>query len=205
VRFFVQFAQGFSYNAAGGRLAEPTSDDGNLFEPRMPEVDVRPDIEKIFDQARKAAAGENTQGQASSRQVALVTPGRMLMLQPCPPAGSMPASVVGHVEKLAPSKVKRKIAVIGYTELKAVTTNLGKAIPFFGLLSGMAYVGHSVWIFEGHPSAMAAGCKDADVLIVDGDMVPHLAPDWKVVAAGVKPTIQIYVHDRATHSLRRAT
>lgn len=184
-------------------MSGQVSDDGKLFEPRMPEVDVRPDLEKIFDQARKAADEENTQGRLPSRQVVLVTPGRMLMLQPCPAAGSMPASVVSHVEKLASPKVKRKIAVIGYTELKAVTTNLARAIPFFGLLSGMAYVGHSVWIFEGHASALTAGCKDADVLIVDGAMVPHLAADWKAVASSVKPAIQIYLHDRATHSLRR--
>lgn len=182
---------------------EHPSGEGNLFEPRMPEVDVRPDIEKVFDEARKAAAADHTQGRVVSRQVVLVTPGRMLMMQPCPPAGSMPAAAVRQIEKLAPPKVKRKIAVIGYTELRALTTDLGKTVPFFGLLSGLAYIGHSVWVFEGHSSAIAAGCKEADLLIVDGAMVPHLAEDWKAAATAAKPGIQIYLHDRATHSLRR--
>ena len=72
--------------------------------------------------------------------------------------------------------------------------------PFLGLLLGLAYIGHSVWIFEGHPSALAAGCRNADVLIVDGDMVPHLQEDWTAVASSVMRHREIYVHDRASSS-----
>src|ERR1700737_3037527 len=99
-------------------MANNESEDGDIFTPRMPEIDERRDIEKVFQEARKAAAGD--------RQVVLVTPGRMLMLQPCPPAGSMPAQVVSQIEKLISPKIKRKIAAIGYTEFKAATTNLAK-------------------------------------------------------------------------------
>jgi hypothetical protein len=173
---------------------EPGNDD--IFTPRMPEVDEHRDMEKVFQAALKAASGV--------RQVVLVTPGRMLMLKPCPPAGSMPANVVSQIEKLISPKVKRKIAVIAYTELKALTTNLAKAIPFFGMLSGVAYIGHAVWVFEGHSSALTAGCKDADLVIVDGEMVPHLAPDWRSFARTGAPGRQIYIHDRATHGLRKA-
>src|SRR5579863_8655832 len=127
----------------------------DLFAPRMPEVDQPAHIDRVFDQARKSAdavRGPND----PSRQVVLVTPGRMLMLQPCPPPGTMPVTVVAQIERLVSPKVKRKIAVIAYTELKAITTGLAKAIPFFGMLVGMAYIGHCVWIFEGHASALAA-------------------------------------------------
>jgi hypothetical protein len=184
-------------------MAEQQSGQGDLFEPRMPEVDTPPNIENVFAEARKAALGESA-SERDPRQVVVVTPGRMLMLQPCPPPGSMPKAAVSQIERLASPKVKRKIAVIGYTELRAVTSDVGKAIPFFGLLSGMAYIGHSVWVFEGHPSALAAGCKEADLLIVDSAMVPHLASDWRQVASAQKPAPQIYLHDRATHALRRA-
>jgi hypothetical protein len=184
-------------------MADQPSGDGNIFEPRMPEVDVRPGIDRVFDQARKSAASESAPESAGCRQVVLVTPGRMLMLQPCPSPDSMPKEVVTQIEKLVSPKVKRRIAVIGYTELSAIKTGLAKAIPFFGMLVGMAYIGHSVWIFEGHSSALAAGCKDADVLIVDSAMVPHLAPDWQSVASSSAPSIQIYVHDRATHGLKK--
>ena len=77
-----------------------------------------------------------------------------------------------------PSSVKRNIAVIANTELQAVTKEISKAIPFVGMLMGFAYIGHAVWIFEGHPDALEAGCRDADVLIVDGGMAPFLSKDW---------------------------
>jgi hypothetical protein len=174
----------------------------DLFEPQMPEVDQPSQINRVFDQARKSAAAEHGEGDPS-RRVVLVTPGRMLMLQPCPPPGSMPANMVTQIERLVSPKVKRKIAVIAYTELKAITAGLQKAIPFFGMLVGMAYIGHSVWIFEGHPSALAAGCKEADVLIVDSGMVPHLPSDWQTLASREAPKLEIYIHDRIDHSVRK--
>ena len=177
----------------------------DLFDPRMPEVDQPKDIHRVFDQARTSAAAEHGAGKDHSRQVVLVTPGRMLMLQPCPAPGSMPQNMVTQIERLVSPKVKRKIAVIAYTELPAITKGLSQAIPFFGMLVGMAYIGHSVWIFEGHATALAAGCKEADVLIVDSGMVPHLAADWRTLAASEAPAIQIYVHDRANHSLRKVS
>jgi len=175
------------------------SEPPDLFQPRMPDVDQPRDINRVFDQARKSAVGD----QDPSRKVVLVTPGRMLMLQPCPSPGSMPQNVVSQIERLVSPKVKRKIAVIAYTELPAITKGLSQAIPFFGMLVGMAYIGHSVWIFEGHATALAAGCKEADVLIVDSGMVPHLTADWPALAATGAPKIEIYVHDRTNHSLRK--
>jgi hypothetical protein len=175
----------------------------DLFEPRMPEVDQPLDIHRVFDQARKSAAGEHAPGKDPSRQVVLVTPGRMLMLQPCPLPGAMPQNVVSQIERLVSPTVKRKIAVIAYTELQALTKGLAQAIPFFGMLVGMAYIGHSVWIFEGHSTALAAGCKEADVLIVDSGMLPHLSSDWKTSASSQAPKLEIYVHDRTNHSLRK--
>jgi len=175
------------------------------FEPHMPEVDILPNLEEVFDRARKAAAGEGEQAGASERHVIVVTPGRMMMLQPCPPPGSMPKKQVSAIEQMIPPATKRNIAAIGYTRLDALTTDISKAIPFFGFLLGFAYIGHSVWVFEGHESALAAGCREADVLIVDGGMVPHLREDWAAVASSVMRHAEIYIHDRATYSLRRLT
>lgn len=175
------------------------SEPPDLFQPRMPDVDQPRDINRVFDQARKSAVGD----QDPSRKVVLVTPGRMLMLQPCPSPGSMPQNVVSQIERLVSPKIKRKIAVIAYTELPAITKGLSQAIPFFGMLVGMAYIGHSVWIFEGHASALAAGCKGADLLIADGAMVPHLPSDWQKLASSETPALEIFVHDRAKHTLRK--
>ena len=179
----------------------------DLFQPHMPEVDVNlPEvIEAVFNTARKTASGEAKLPGAgdADRYLVLVTPGRMLMQVPCPPAGSLPPSQVAPMERMLPPEVKRNIAVIAYTEIKAVQADLAKTIPFAGLLMGFAYIGHAVWIFEGHSSALAAGCRDADLLLVDGGMLPYLPEGWPGVAAGVMRHREIYMHERASFQLKR--
>jgi hypothetical protein len=176
------------------------------FVPKMPQVEELPNSEEIFEKARKAARSEESPPSGGSgRHVILVTPSRLLMFVACPAAGSMPRSQVASIEEMISSKVKRNIAVIAYTQLEALMADKSKVIPFLGLLMGFAYIGHSVWVFEGHASALAAGCRGADVLIVDGGMIPHLAEDWAATASGVMRNKGIYVHDRSTYSLRKLT
>src|SRR5438046_1372313 len=177
--------------------------DPELFTPRMPEVDFPLKLDDIFDKARKAAATVITPTKDESRHVVVVTPGRMVMLHPCPAPGTMNLQAVESVEKLMPSKNQRNVAVIAYTELKALRADVVKTIPFYGLLTGLAYIGHAVWVFEGHSSALAAGCREAELLIADCDMVPFLAGDWMRTASSVMRRALIFAHDRATFSLRR--
>jgi hypothetical protein len=171
----------------------------------MPEVDVLPDIAEVFDKARRSALGElkSPRTDPDRRHVIIVTPGRLLMFTPCPPRGSMPKDQVENMEKLLPSTARRNVAAIACTELHDLQTNLAKAIPFFGILLGLAYIGHAVWVFEGHPSALAAGVSGSNVLIVDGGMLPFLQPDWMVVVSGAMKFPSIYVHDRATYRLAK--
>jgi len=180
-------------------------DDASSGDVRMPEVDEVPDIEDVFAKARAAASGEQLPLGRSGRHVIVVTPGRMLMFQPCPPEGSMPEQQVEPIRRMISPQVKRRIAAIAYTELSAIQKDISRTIPFFGILIGFAYIGHAVWVFEGHSSALTAGCRDADVLIVDGAMLTHLQQDWAMTAASVMKRPEIYAHDRATYSLRKVT
>ena len=124
------------------------SEAARLFAPRMPEVDLLPDMEAVFDKARAAAAGEGEMAPpGAGRHVVIVTPGRMLMFQPCPPAGSMPPAQVASIEKMVSPAVQRNIAAIAFTELKALQSDPAQAIPFLGFLLGFAYIGHAVWVF----------------------------------------------------------
>jgi hypothetical protein len=173
---------------------------------RLPEVDERDDVGAVFDTARRAASGDGEQPAATpGRHVIIVTPGRMLKFQPCPPPGSMAAAQVASIEQMISSKVKRNIAAIAFTELGAITKNADKAIPFLGILLGFAYIGHAVWVFEGHPLALSAGCREADMLVVDQAMVPYLQSDWAAVAAKAMRHPEIYVHDRETYSLKKVS
>ena len=73
---------------------------------RMPEVDELPNIEEVFAKARKAAAGEGEQPPRSPGQhVIVVTPGRMLMFQPCPPPGSMPHGQVASIQQMISPRI----------------------------------------------------------------------------------------------------
>jgi hypothetical protein len=178
--------------------------DDTVFEPRMPEVDEPATLAATFDRARSTAAnGGAIPGDLQQRCLVIVTPGRLLMLQPCPRVGSMPEQQVAGIKKLLPPVPQRNVAVISYTELVALQTDVAKAIPFVGMLLGLAYIGHAVWVFEGHLSALTHGCRHADLLLVDSGMLPHLQPEWQAVASGAMRRPEIYVHDRATFRLSR--
>ncbi len=149
----------------------------------MPEVDTPPDIEDRFKKAwHLASEGPElaalTAAPAGQRHIIIVTPGRGMMVQPCPRPGSMEGSAVQAIEKIAPPHKPSNIAVIAFTQLDALMKNIPRAIPFLGYVMGLSYIGHNVIVFEGHPSAIKAACRDADMVIVDEAMVPHLQSDW---------------------------
>jgi hypothetical protein len=157
------------------------------FDPRMPLVAAVDDLAARFEQARRVTRGQETllpehPDAPGQRYVALLTPGRMLMRQACPPPGTLPEALRAQVETIAPAKPTLNISVIALNEIPPLLADIERAIPFFGLLLGLAYLGHNVTVFEGHPSALSVGCADADLILVDGGMVPHLQRDWLYTA-----------------------
>lgn len=156
-----------------------------FFAPHMPEVDIRPDIETIFARAR-AAADELVEDEAGlyHRQMIVVTPGRLLVGKACPLPAEIPGDELERFKELVPPKPQLHIATITYTYLEALKKDMAKAIPFIGYLLGFGMLGHVVWVFEGHPSALAAGCRDADLLLVDSGMLSELGTNWREVAMG---------------------
>ena len=63
----------------------------DIFKPAMPEVDVRPNLNAIFNRARAAASQSGTGADdAATRQMIIVTPGRLLVAKDCPPARDIP-------------------------------------------------------------------------------------------------------------------
>lgn len=157
----------------------------DLFKPRMPRVDVRPDIETIFARAR-AAADKSIEDESGlyHRQIIIITPGRLLAAKECPLPAEIPADEIERLKGLVLPKPVQNIAVIAYTYMEALKEDMGKAIPFLGYLLGFGMLGHALWIFEGHPSALTAGCREADMLLVDGGMLPALEqnPAWRETA-----------------------
>jgi len=147
----------------------------DFFTPHMPEVDLRPGIAGIFARARAAAAETHTgEDGVPHRQVILVTPGRLLIAKGCPAVENIPPKFLASLKKLVPSETGIQIAVIAYTYLDALKADLRRAVPFFDVLLGFAALGHTVCVFEGHSSALTAGCTDADLLLVDSAMLLFL-------------------------------
>jgi hypothetical protein len=151
---------------------------------------------------------------AQKRVVIVVQSDGSMLAFPCPQANSMAAENVAQVESLVSSAVVRNISAIAHTALvtgqrkplaiagEKTFAAAGQAIPFFGLLIGLAYIGHKVRVFDGSTPPLKSGCKDADVLIVDSAVRGKLSEDWLAVACAAMRNANIFVHDRATYSLR---
>jgi hypothetical protein len=161
----------------------------------------------IFSNARTMAAQQE-------RQIVVVRPDLTILRLGCPPPNSMPADAVAQIEAIVPGNSRHNIAVIapvgsipgsagrlaepGSREWLAA----GKSIPFFGILNGLAYIGHTVWVFEGRDSEIEDGCRDAHILIVDSVRAESI-PQASLHRAklGMRGT-NILIHDRATFQLR---
>ena len=154
-------------------------------------------VERCFERARAQAA--------SGKLVVVRSGGLPLLLLPALSAASVNPDMVTEIEKLMPSTVKRSVAVIADTTwatvVKPTLQAAGRSIPFWGLLMGFACIGHSVWVFDGSASLVSAGCRGADVLIVDSASLTALPSDWRIEAAKVMRCLQILVHDRASYRL----
>ena len=166
----------------------------------MPEVEEPSDLDDIFARARRAAAGDRRTA------LVIVRPDRKHMVMPAMSETPALKHAVLALRRLVPSDVKRSIAVIANTVFPGAgepgVNEVNRSIPFVGMLMGLTYIGHAVWVFEGHSTALRAGCRDADVLIVDSAMLPLLSDGWQETASAVMRSPNILVHDRETFQLR---
>ena len=155
-------------------------------------------VEDWFERARTQAAQGNL--------VVVREDGECLVLPALTPDAVRP-EMVAAVERMLPSTTKRNVAVIGDTAWASSASpslqSANLAVPFFGLLMGFGCIGHSVWIFSAAASLLSAGCRGADVLIVDSASVASLPADWQVEAKKVMRHAQILIHDRATYKLQK--
>jgi len=172
----------------------------DLFTPKMPDVDVRPNLDAIFGRAR-AAAGELELDQIgrAHHQIVIITPGRLLISKTCPLLENIPVELTAILSELVPPEPTVDIAVIAYTYLEALQADMRRAIPFIDFLLGFGAVGHRVWVFEGHNTAITAGCSQADLLLVDEKMAQILDgqnKDWRTQAQAVMrgETIKLVAH-----------
>jgi hypothetical protein len=170
--------------------------------PRMPEVSIRSDIQEVFARLRQSAGAAGAEG-----GLAILKPDRTQLLMPRLESEATLETMAKNMDRMIPGAVKRNIAVIAYTHFDCPAgaapglAEVSNAIPFLGILVGLSYIGHAVWVFEGHASALAAGCRDADVLILDSAMRGFLPPAWDSDAAAAMRNANILIYDRVSLQL----
>jgi hypothetical protein len=148
---------------------------------------------------------------AGGRYVGLVRPDRTYLLIAPPRKDSMPQQMIQMMEKLVPAQPQRDLGAIAdtYFTWKAgrgipTLAETAQEIPFFGMLLGLACIGHSVCVFPGTGDSLTPGCKGTDLLIVDEAQIPVLADDWKMEAALAMRNQNILIHERSSFKLTRA-
>jgi hypothetical protein len=166
------------------------------------------DWEELFGAVRALAAAPGL------RHVIVVRQNQSLLCMACPERNTVRPEFVAQVERIVPSEAKRNIAVIASTQPKLEATDvdaipgtvdviaMGRVIPFFGMLIGLASIGHSVWIFEGQPAALEAGSRDADLLIIDSAVGARLTTKSLDQMVPVMRNANVLIHDRKTGQLR---
>src|SRR5262249_27234646 len=118
-----------------------------------------------------------------------------------PPQEAVSREWVESIRAIVPEEQPQNITSIAYTDVVSRgafdASKVNDLIPFTGYLLGMAFLGHNVVVFEGHPSALVAGCQGADLLIVDDAMADLLQDDWVSVAARAmrRPRILVFRRD----------
>jgi hypothetical protein len=168
----------------------------------MPDVNFAGDFRAVMAKARRISTGnlQTAREGAGGRAVAIVTPGRLVAPVPAPPANSVSPEMLAGVRGIVREHPKQDIVVIAYNDLvlqKAFSASAANAlIPFLGYLMGMVFDGHTAVVFEGHPSALAAGCEGATLVLVDESMIRHLQPDWIPVVLKSMRFPQILVFGR---------
>ena len=181
----------------------------DVFQPHRMGVELFEDMDEYFDRARRVSAGEEPKFEQvpagrvemGKTGIAIITPGRLIMFDPCPLPDSVPEDRVEPIRQIMPADPKLKISAIANTRLEALVKDIDRAIPFRGLLNGSAYLGHNVIVFEGHPSAFESGVRGSDALVVDSAMKPFLQRDWVEVARRVmNQGGRIIVCDRETEN-----
>lgn len=141
---------------------------------------VKPLADGLVQQARDLAFDP------VNRRLVMITPDRRIKTSaPLPGRETLPRPFQLHLESIAPSTEQWLIVAIGMTDFPAMKSDPYRCIPFLGTLEGFVQIGHAVILFEGHTSAFSSICENADLLLIDHEMIPYLQPDWIGVLSSV--------------------
>jgi hypothetical protein len=171
----------------------------NMTPPSMPTISPKRDIKRCFENARRLSAGAH-----GVRWVVIIAADGTLINVPVAPEEEADRTLLRDARMiLAPSGetvTGLTITAINCTTgIQRVARSFHKTLPLIPNLSylvGAASLGNNVVVFEGNADDFAAGCADADVLLLDGRMLPLLRPDWADLALKTLRQPRIYMFGR---------
>jgi hypothetical protein len=183
------------------KICEGSMPPSDVFQPHMPSVHLLADMDSFFAKVRTNLAAGFPQA-TGQRSFAIITPTRDVIGHTCSAPEKMPPDVILSTSQLLPPCPPATISVVSHTVRSQTTEDMSRCIPFLGYLGAFASIGHSVVVFEGHPSAFESGIRNTDVLLVDSGMLPFIQKDWLEVARKImRPHSKIFLHDRETYNL----
>jgi hypothetical protein len=156
-------------------------------------------MDEYFAIVRRTAAGRE-----EGEGLVIVKPDRSLMVLLQMAESPQLKGMAAKVARIVPADKPRNIAVITQTVFQkgpqgqTGLAEVGKAIPFFGILVGLSYVGHAVWLIDGREDVLVPGCREADVLVVDSAVRASLPAGWEAKVAAVMRNANILLHNRTT-------
>jgi hypothetical protein len=99
-----------------------------------------------------------------------------------PLPGTVSEDPVDGSRRLIPPKPRPIVVAVADTRVSGSIQVINKTIPFIGLLTELAYIGHCVIVFDGQMQQIEEACRDADVLIIDSDILSRLDHEWYATA-----------------------
>lgn len=184
------------------RISLGGSDQSSAEAPKVVELPV---MDNLFAKLRRQSA--------QIRGISLLRPDRSSFVLAAPAPGTIPEMMTSAVTALVPPGKSRNIAAIaapgslvGDPAAPPTLADVARQVPFFGLLVALAYTGNVAWIFDaslatGSAGIISAGCRDADVLMLDSDALPALPRGWQESAGAAMRNANILVFDRSRQKL----
>lgn len=160
-----------------------------------------PGPELLFAKVRKQAA--------ANRVVSLLRPNQVLYGLAAPAPGTINPQLEAGVRAMVSDEQQRNIAALaapgalsaGDLGKAPVVAEIARQVPFFGLLVGLAYIGHAVWLFEASADMVPVGCEEADVALIDSNAVPNMPQGWAADIGAIMRNPNILVFDRSRNKM----
>ncbi len=159
------------------------------FAPHMPKVDSKADIKDLINFASESMLSVTIQ--TSDGKLHRFEFNSELLTD----------AMTKFAESVLPSEIGQRLAVLTFTDAEPFQAAPNVCIPFLGMLTLLARSGNPVMAFEGQSDRLFAGCRDADILLVDWGILDELQDGWQEIARSTMRGDTLWLYDRERHQI----